>query len=228
MTAAFLTDFWVLDAPMASEWMWLEWSSRSQGLTPNLTDHVFNESSRPLPAGRFVDPSGPVAFKQMRPGRRPDLIGTDSLVPVVTGRLIRLFAQEGFTGIHPWPVVVFDKADRRVVDDDVFWARVAPGCAAMDPKRGAALCGGHYSEDHTQWLTPEQMESAYGWYIPVASWTGNDIFRRPRGSQLIVTQRVFDAMQRAHITNIEFTPILDVGKDAAHGWAAAARRKLQK
>lgn len=147
-------------------------------------------------------PSVPIEFVRAEGAMLHDLLGTTyaSLV-LVSARFRAVLEEEGFTGWTTFPV--------KVVDPD----------AQLGGYGGLAVigrCGAIDDSLSEEILLPPPVaggrsaRALRGLCFPPGSWDGTDVFTAEGRADVIVVERVKEALERAGITNIEFDRLSEI------------------
>jgi hypothetical protein len=129
-------------------------------------------------------------------GKTPgDVIWTDESLLIAAQWVLDLMREAGFTGWTTFPVVVLAKDGSPV-----------PGYS------GFAVTGrcGPVTVDRSNLIEPERGPAMYqGLTFDPATWDGSDIFRVNLGPPLVLAP-VKEALERAKVRNLRFTPLAEV------------------
>lgn len=203
MSGVGLESFYTIRSPSADDtsWQWLEFSARLA--------KAFGKGSEFALMDDELEPTKPLPFKVMQ-GRRPsDVWGNTAGLHLFSGRLVRLLQELKCTGFTALPAVLYDRNDRKVIDDDLFCLRIGYGAGPQDETKGEPLL-----LDFERRRNPELLEGCYGVYFDPTTWTGLDLFRLESCRSLALTvQRIATELLHADLTGVQVMPALEDGKE---------------
>jgi hypothetical protein len=146
-------------------------------------------------------PPEPVTFKATRGRQATDILW--SLIPIicVSQRIIDIFTENGFTGWGTYPAEVYDRDEKLL--PGYYGLSVISYAGEQDFSRSRRI--------FKPPIIPsgKPLEVVKGMYFNEALWDDADIFRL-KAAFIIVTRRVRDALKKAKIINVNFTPLTEV------------------
>jgi hypothetical protein len=188
-----LDDFVILDNPFEDQWWWLTLSQRVMVL----------DSWRDYLRGDYTG-AQPVPLRIMKGRRKPQVIGSDTRLKLISGELHSVLRASGATGLSTHPTVVYDKSDEKIVDRECVWLKLKVGCGPVNKESGYFLMEfGGGSKD------PDRLP--IGYHFDVSTWKGLDIFEAENWSSIIVTRRIADAIRAAKIEGVVMESAAEYG-----------------
>lgn len=199
-----LSYFYVLTDPSLRvniSWWW-------PGISRRFDVTYGSEGWSQLRAGTLV-PEAPIPLKIRKGREKPDFISGDLPTKFYSGRLARWLREAGCGDcFRTFPVVVYDRTDERVIDEDVEWAYdLKVGAGPIDEGRGAPLLiKGH-------WRMDPLLRDAIGLFFDPKTWTGLNMFRLPNHYAVVVTQPVASALLAKSSVGMQVVPIADYDRE---------------
>lgn len=191
----------MLDAGKATVYAFLEFSdTRDVAENRRIIDMV--EGGSP--------PSSPLVLRVQKGSRFTDMHFSSGIIDLAGQNLRHVLDDCGVGSVHYYPIVVYDRKDKHVLDVDLRWLHVDRRAGPMDKSRGLPLQWTDYWQTH-----PEACDD-YGLFFDLQSWDGADVFRLQNYNTIIVTARIADAIRKARLKNVVLTPILEYGKRRRH------------
>jgi hypothetical protein len=147
-------------------------------------------------------PLGELEFRAMKGSRPADVMGTTLLsLRLVSQRFADLLLDNRFTGWHTHPVNLYDKKGNSI---EGYQCLVVTGRAGPIDR----------SRSHIRLDPPPVPQGAptyveVGMYYDPDSWDGSDIFIPQSTTAICVAERVKDAVEKAGLTNVQFTALSD-------------------
>jgi hypothetical protein len=192
-------QFWVLDdvglGPDHDRWWGLLLSKRAASFGEENWWEVFRGNRPP--------PLEPAPFR-MSEGRsrseQGDVMYTDLLGISFSARLADLLISIGCTGFSPNPSIIYDRPDRKVVCTDGKWTQFQRGSGEPDWERG-------YSG------RPYSRRDRVGLFFDHSTWTGLDMFKPVKSAQVVITDRIAQAIQDAGLRGYHLVRTEEYGKD---------------
>lgn len=164
-------------------------------------DWLTVEQARALFAGRLSKLERPLRLDAYAGGQATDFLWS-AFPPLVciSRRVVTLWEERGFTGWSVYPVEVYDRKGEQLPDYSGF--AVTRPRLKRDRSR---------SEIITK-PPPAPGGKSYqvykGLYFDEQEWDGSNIFLV--GGSIVVTQSVRDTCKKAKISNVRFTPLVEV------------------
>lgn len=168
------------------------------------SDWLTREQASALFTGQLLQPDHTLRLGAYKGGKATDFLWC-ALTPVVciSGSVVELLEEHGFTGWSTYPVEVYGRRGERLAGYS-----------------GLAVTGrgGKRKRSRSRVITkppPAAGGKSYqiykGLYFDESRWDGSSIFLVE--GIIIITQPVKDALKRAKVTNVRFTPLVDVEID---------------
>jgi hypothetical protein len=130
-----------------------------------------------------------------------DIIGTGfASLYLISAKLVSMLIDEHITGFGTKPTVIYGKGSKAI--DSYSLLKVIGKSGPIDRGRSPSFMK----------VTPSGKELMHwkGYYFNESSWDGRDMFS-PEGSlHIFVTRKVKEAMEKAGITNVDFTRITEI------------------
>lgn len=199
-----LSYFYVLTDPSLKlniSWWW-------PGISRRFDEQLGGEAWNHLWAGTLA-PIVPIPLKLLKGREKPDVIDGDLPVRFYSGRLVRWLHEAGCGDcFRTFPVVMYDRADESVIDEDVVWVpRLQVGAGPIDESRGAPLLiSGHCLKDPL-------LRDAVGLFFDPSTWSGLNMFRLPNHSAVIVTSPVASSLLARGSVGMDVIPVADFGRE---------------
>lgn len=180
-----LNDFFVLEHPDVDSrvWVWVELSKRVGDIGPDAAVRIMDEAARPTIRGDPLPADISLPLRVVRGTKWSDVVGSSG-AHVLSTRLATLLQQHNCSGLQVQDAVAYDVLDNNLVNTELQWARILPGCGPVDTARG------YYLLSTELWKRDIEMREAVGLFFDPLTWTGADIFRSPRGTHVFITSRI--------------------------------------
>jgi hypothetical protein len=193
-------EFCVVEHPCwdRRDWIWLDFSKREPP----------GEESRFRIIRRTFHETRPINLRIGKPGLAPDVYPNAGLIAVFSRPLIEVLQQSDCTGLRVHPVFLYNQIDAKIIDRSLGWVRPETGCGPPDQTRGSSLI----FSDH--WKRDPTLSDAVGLYFDHSTWIGLDLFTFPHGNEILVTQRVGDAIRAAGLKGVRVVPVSEYGSEA--------------
>lgn len=205
-----LDEFYVFDNTDSPIYRWLEFSKRIRTLGPDAAMEAMKDEW-PYDA--------PLPMKVMS-GREPaDAYGNTALLRILSPRLTEALCSFSHDLVRIRPAVLYDKADRELIESDLRWVTVGVGTGPVDRSRGV------YLQDGDLWRRDPELTDAYGLYFDPATWSGADVFTCGGTHVVAMTRRVADAIRSIAPINVELVPLLERGRANRDAIVAAIKRR---
>ena len=141
-------------------------------------------------------PNEPVPVFRAMGGDLWEVIWGDQIGAVaVAERVVDLLEEQGFSGWATYPVAVSDEEGQLI--PGYFGLSVTGRCGPIDYHRGRLI------------EIDSPIPRYLGLYFDPDSWDGSDLFFADRGRPFVVAE-VKEALERAGVRNLTFTPLLAV------------------
>lgn len=178
-------------------WQWLEPSRRLEQLCDNAWARLLAD-----------DPSlpEPVPLKVFHGVWAPDLFGCTTNRPFLSGRLVRALRDLGASGLCVKRCILYDRADREVIDDELYWYLPQIGAGPIDETRGSILMAGRVLKTGTE------FDNAVGVHFDHSTWTGLDLFMPMNGITICVTPRVAHLIREGGYRGIRIQSVEEHGR----------------
>jgi hypothetical protein len=136
----------------------------------------------------------PIVFKQISGKKWTDVLNPNSVsMYIISQRFIELLEKNDITGWESYPIIIFDKEEKKVSGYVGF--SVIGRSGAVDYTK---------SEIFEKQLVPNGSKSKYykGLYVGLDKWDGSDFFIPEDTLDIITTEKVMQIIRKYKISNV--------------------------